>query len=78
MMKLQQDKTRAESTNKVVLDEEKEKYSAEVTVEKLKRQLQPKRTRTHDDTHEMVVEVDNWDLSVYRLDSTRVQNRLNV
>jgi hypothetical protein len=30
MMKLQQDKTRTESTNKVVLDEEKEKYSAEV------------------------------------------------
>ena len=46
-------------------------------MEELKRQLQPKRARTHDagDAHEMLAEVDNWDLSVNRREATRVQNR---
>jgi hypothetical protein len=36
---------------------------------KLKRQLHPKRARTHDDAgdaHEMLAEVDNWDLRDHR------------
>jgi hypothetical protein len=35
--------------NKVVLEAEKEKDSVEKSVEEMKRQFQPKRTRTHDD-----------------------------
>jgi hypothetical protein len=44
----------------------KEKDASEKAVEELKRQLQPKRKRTHDavgDDHEIFAEVDNWDLS---------------
>ncbi len=43
----------------------KEKDASEKAVEELKRQLQPKRKRTHDDVgdHEIFAEVDNWDLS---------------
>ena len=50
-------------------------------MEELKRQLQPKRTRTDDyagDAHEMIAEEDNWDLSVHRREATHVQNRRNV
>ncbi len=59
---------------------EKEKDTAEKEVEELKRQLQPKRAHTHDagDDHEMLAEVDNWDLSVHHREATRVQNRRNV
>ena len=44
---------------------EKEKDTAEKTVEELKRQLQPKRARTDDDAgdaHQVIAEVENWDL----------------
>ena len=50
-------------------------------MEELKRQLQPKRTHTHDDTgdtHVMITEVDNWDLNVHHREETRVQTRRNV
>ena len=50
-------------------------------MEELKRQLYPKRARTHDDAgdaHEMLAEVDNWDLRDHRQQATRVQNRRNV
>ncbi len=43
MMKLEQTKDRAKTANKVVLETEKEKDTAEKAVEELKRQLQPKR-----------------------------------
>ena len=57
--------------------------ASEKAVEELKRQLQPKGARTCDDAgdaHEMIAEVDNWDLSVHRREVTRVQNpgRRNV
>ncbi len=80
MMKLEQVKNRAKASNKVALEVKKEKDDAEKEVEELKRQLQPKRARTHDDgdDHEMHVEVDNWNLSVHRREATRVQNRRNV
>jgi hypothetical protein len=49
MMQLGQAKSRAEAANKVALEAEKEKDAAEKAVEELKRQLQSKRERTHDD-----------------------------
>ena len=70
-MQLRQAKTRAEAANKVALEAEKEKDAAEKEVEELKRQMQPKRSHTHDDAgdaHTMLGEVDNWDLSVYQSD----------
>jgi hypothetical protein len=81
MMKLEQAKARAKTANKVALEAEKERDAAETAVEELKRQLQPKRSRTDDDagdTHEMFVNVDNWDLRDHRQQATRVQTRRNV
>ena len=49
MMKLEQANARAKNANKVALEAEKEKDAAVKAVEELKRQLQPKRTRTDDD-----------------------------
>jgi hypothetical protein len=43
--------------------------------------LHPKRTHTHDDAgdaHEMLAEVENWDLRDHRQQATRIQNRHNV
>ena len=80
-MQLGQAKNRAEAANKVALEAEKEKDAAEKEVEELKRQLQPKRARAHDDAgdaHEMPAEVDNWDLIVHRREETHVQHRRNV
>ena len=79
MMQLRQAKSRAESANKFALEAEKERDAAEKAVEELKRQLQPKRARSHDagDAHEMIAEVDNWDLNVHRREATHVQNRRN-
>jgi hypothetical protein len=81
MMQLRQAKSRAEAENKLALEVEKERDAAEKAVEELKRQLQPKRVRTDDDAgdaHEMLAEVDNWDLRDHRQQVTRVQNRCNV
>ncbi len=81
MMKLQQVKVHAKTANKVVLEAQKEKDTAEKAVEELKRQLQPKRTRTDDDTgdaHDLLTEFDDCDLSDHLREGTRVQNRRNV
>jgi hypothetical protein len=81
MMQLRQAKSRAEAANKLALETEKERDTAEKAVEELKRQLQPKRARTDDDAidaHEKLSEVDNWDLIDHRQQATRVQNRRNV
>ncbi len=51
-MKLEQAKARVKTANKVALEAEKEKDVAEKTLEELKRQLQPKRSRTDDDAGE--------------------------
>ncbi len=80
-MQLEQVKARAEAVNKVALEEEKERDAAEKAVEELKRQLQPKRTRTDDDAgdaHDLFAEFDNCDLSDHRREGMRVQNRRNV
>jgi hypothetical protein len=81
MMQLEQAKSRAEAANKLALEALKERDAAEKAVEELKRQLHPKRARTHDDAgdaHEMLAEVDNWDPRDHRQQATRVQNRRNV
>jgi hypothetical protein len=81
MMKLEQAKARAKTANKVALETEKEKDTAEKAVEELKRQLQPKRALTDDnagDAHDLLIEFDNCDLSDHRRERTRVQNRRNV
>jgi hypothetical protein len=81
MMKLEEVKVRAKTTNKFALESEKEKDAAEKAVEELKRQLQPKSTRTDDDTgdaHDLITEFDNCDLSDHRREGTCVQNRRNV
>jgi hypothetical protein len=80
-MKLERVNGRAKTANKVALEEEKEKDTAEKEVEELKRQLQPKRTRSDadaGDAHEILAEVDNWDLRDHHREGTRVQNRRNV
>ncbi len=62
MMKLDQDKAHAKTTDKVALETEKEKDTAEKEVEELKRQMQPKRAHTDDDTddtHDLIAEFDN-------------------
>jgi len=62
MIQLRQDKSRAETANKLSLETEKERDTVEKTVEELKRQLQPKRSRTDDDAddvHEIITEVDS-------------------
>ncbi len=78
MMQLQQAKSRAVAANKLALEAEKERDAAEKAVEELKRQFQPKRPRTDDDAgdaHEVLAEVENWDLRDHRQQATRVQNR---
>jgi hypothetical protein len=73
MMQLRQDKSRAETAHKVVLEEEKKRDTDEKAMEELKRQIQPKRGLTDDDAgdpHEMLTEVDNWDLRDNRQQAT--------
>ena len=73
MMQLDQAKSRAKTANKVALETEKEKDTAEKGVEELKRQIQPKRTHTHDagDDHEMHAEVDFFSKNLKKYDLTR-------
>jgi len=69
IIQLQQAKSGAESANKLPLEVEKERDTAEKAVEELKRQLQPKRAHTDDDAgdaHEVLAEVENWDLRDHR------------
>ncbi len=80
-MKLEQAKAHSKTANKVSLEAEKERDAPETAVEELKRQLQPKRAHTDDDAgdaHEMLVNVDNWDLRDHRQEATPVKNRRNV
>jgi hypothetical protein len=46
-------------------------------IEKIEQRMHPKSAHTHDnsgDVHEMLVEVDNWDLRVHHRETTLVQN----
>ncbi len=72
---------RAAETNKAALEAEKERDELHNQIEQIEEQLHPKRARTHDaagDAHEMLAEVENWDLRDHRQEATRVQNRRNV
>ena len=72
---------RAAQANKVVLEAEKERDELHTQIEEIEDQLQPKRARSDadaGDAHEILAEVDNWDLRDHRRDGTRVQNRRNV
>jgi hypothetical protein len=50
MVQLEQDKTRAKTSNKIVLDSEKEKDTTEQEVQRLHNLLQAERSRTHTTT----------------------------
>ncbi len=68
-------------TNKAALEAEKARDELHNQIEHIEEQLHPKRARTHDDAgdaHEMLAEVENWDLRDHRKQATRVQNRRNV
>ncbi len=80
MMQLEQAKTRAKTTNKVVLDTEKEKDAAEQEVQRMQQLIQTKRDRTHATTvndHEECDKKssDDWDLADYRRETTLIHNR---
>jgi hypothetical protein len=64
--------------NKVALEAEKARDERHNQVEQIEQRLHPKRARSHDDAgdaHEMLTEVENWDLRDHRQQATRVQNR---
>jgi hypothetical protein len=73
---------RAAQANKAALEAEKERDELHNPIEQIEQRLHPKRARSHEDgdgdAHEMLPEVDNWDLRVHRQQATRVQNRRNV
>ena len=72
---------RTVETNKTALEAEKARDELHNQIQQIEEQLQPKRTRTDDDAgdaHEMLAEVDNWDLRDHRQQATRVENRRNV
>ncbi len=55
--------------NKAALEAEKERDELHSQIEQIEEQLHPKRTHTDDDAgdaHEMIAEVDNWDLRDHR------------
>jgi hypothetical protein len=75
-------KERAAQANKAALEAEKERDELHNQIEQIEQWLHPKRAHSHEDgdgdAHEMLPEVDNWDLRVHRQQATRVQNRRNV
>jgi hypothetical protein len=67
---------RAAETNKTDLEAEKERDELHNQIEQIEEQLHPKRGHTHDvvgDAHEMLAEVENWDLRDHRQQATHVQ-----
>ena len=72
---------RAVIANKVALEAEKARDELHNQIEQIEQRLHPKRPRTDDDAgdaHEVLAEVENWDLRDHRQQATRVQNRRNV
>jgi hypothetical protein len=64
-----------------VLETKNQRDDLHNEIEQIEEQLQPKRTHTHDDAgdaHEILAEVDDWDLRDHHREATRVQNRRNV
>ena len=71
----------AAQANKAALETEKQRDELHTQIEEIEEELQPKRARSDadaGDAHEILAEVDNWDLSDHRREGTRVQNRRNV
>ena len=64
--------------NKAALEAEKARDELHNQIDQIEQRLHPKRARSHDDAHEMLAEVDNWDLRDHRQQATRVQKRRNV
>ena len=65
---------RAAEANKAALESEKERDELHNQIEQIEEQLHPKRALTHDDAgdaHEMLAEVDHWDLRDHRQQATR-------
>ena len=65
---------RAAEANKAALEAEKERDELHNQIEQIEEQLHPKRARTHDaagDAHEMLAEVENWDLRDHRPSGTQ-------
>jgi hypothetical protein len=72
---------RAVIANKTVLETEKSRDEFHNQIEQIEQRLHPKREHTHitaGDAHEILPEVENWDLRDHRQQVTRVQNRRNV
>ncbi len=61
---------RAAQANKTALEAEKERDELHNQIEQIEQRLHPKRARSHEDgdgdAHEMLPEVDDWDLRVHR------------
>jgi hypothetical protein len=53
-------------TNKVALETEKARDDLQNQIEQIEQRMHPKRSFSHDDDHEMLTEVDNWDLRDHR------------
>jgi hypothetical protein len=69
---------RAVIANKAALEAEKPRDKLHNQIEQIEQRLHPKSASSHDDAHEMLAEVDNWDLRDHRQQATRVQNCRNV
>jgi hypothetical protein len=69
----------ADQANEDTLEVEKDEFHNQIN--QIEQRQHPKRTHTHDDVgkvDEILSEVDNWDLSVHRRETTPDQNRRNV
>jgi hypothetical protein len=64
--------------NKVALEAEKARDELHNQIKQIEQRMHPKRARSHDDAHEMLAEVNNWDLRDHRQQATRGQNRRNL
>ena len=73
--------SRAAQANKDALEAEKQRDELHTQIEEIEEQLQPKRARSDadaGDAHEILAEVDNWNLRDHHREGTHVQNRRNV
>ncbi len=67
--------------NKAALEVEKTRDEIHSQIQQIEEHLQPKSAHTDDDfgdAHEILADVDNWDLRDHRQQTTHVQNRHNV
>jgi hypothetical protein len=75
------EKDAAVASTKRSHDEGDTSFNTTQVLSEIEEQFQPKRARSDADTgdaHEILTEVDNWDLRDHHREGTRVQNRRNV